>query len=231
LKRNDWIISQKWHDVLFIHHKISSELLQPLCPFPLDLYNGQAIISIVPFRMSGIRFPYLPAFPGLSSLWELNLRTYVEINGVKGVYFFTLDTDSLLGEFIARKFFHLPYNHSQILAKVTESSYNFTHQRGNYKLDLSASIGGKKGSSSFDLWATERYSLFTFDRDHIFEGRVHHRPWDLKEIEIKKLDDGFSTLLGDMSLGTPESVSYAQSLEVRFSPFKKIGNHVANTIF
>jgi uncharacterized protein YqjF (DUF2071 family) len=228
LKRNDWIISQKWHDVLFIHHKVPSEYLQAFCPFPLDLYNGQAIVSIVPFKMSGIRFPYLPTIPGLSELWELNLRTYVEINGIKGVYFFTLDTDSLLGEFIARKFFHLPYNHSQILAKVTDSSYEFSHQRGKYRLDLSAKIGGKKSSSTFDLWATERYSLFTLDKNTIYEGKVHHKPWELQHIELTSLDDKFSSLLGEMSLGTPESVSYAQRLDVRFSPFRKIGINDAN---
>ena len=223
MKKSGWIISQEWHDVLFIHHEIQKEVLEKLVPFPLDLFNGKAYVSIVPFRMEKIRFPYLPAVPGLSSLWELNLRTYVEVDGVNGIYFFTLDTDSLFGEFIARKFFHLPYNHAKLQAKVSNDSYYFEHQREKLSLKLNAKIRALRPSSTFDLWATERYSLFTFDQHFFYEGKVHHKPWKLQEAELIKMEDHFSSMLGESILGEAISVSYCQKLEVRFSPFKKVG--------
>jgi uncharacterized protein YqjF (DUF2071 family) len=223
LKAERWIISQEWHDVLFMHHQVSAESLSLHCPFPLDLYQGSAIVSIVPFRMKKIRFPYLPAIPGLSDLWELNLRTYVDVGGIKGVYFFTLDTDSLLGDFIARNFFHLPYQHAKIEAKLTEDHYYFKHQRGPWHLHLEAQMGHGIKSSGFDQWSTERYSLFTRDQNFIYEGRVHHRPWELQSAKILSLQDNFSSLLPEIKLTPDLNVTYCKKIEVRFSPFKKIG--------
>ncbi len=218
-----WVVSQEWHDVLFIHYEVPSDFLQELTPFPLDLYQGKAIVSVVPFQMKGIRFPCLPSVPGLSSLWELNLRTYVKVGNKRGVYFFTLDTDSLLGEFVAQKFFHLPYHYSQINAKVTTHTYEFAHRRDGLLLNIKAEIGHRKTSSEFDLWATERYSLFTQDHEFSYEGRVHHSPWELREVLNLKLNDRFTQMLGIDELGTPKSVSYSKELKVWFNKFEKIG--------
>ena len=223
MKAESWIISQEWHDVLFMHYQVSAESLALHCPFELDLYQGSAIVSIVPFRMKKIRFPYLPAIPGLSDLWELNLRTYVDVGGIKGVYFFTLDTDSLLGEFIARNFFHLPYQHARIDAKLVEDHYYFKHHRGPWHLELEAQMGPRIKSSGFDQWSTERYSLFTTDQEFIYEGRVHHRPWELQSAEVLSLQDNFSSLLPEIKLTPDLNVTYCKKIEVRFSPFKKIG--------
>ena len=223
MKNTGWIISQEWHDVLFMHHEVSAETLAPHCPFPLDLYQGKAIISIVPFRMRKIRFPYLPHVPGISDLWELNLRTYVNVGGIKGVYFFTLDTDSVLGEFIARKFFHLPYNFAHIEAKVTQEKYYFNHRRNQLRLELEAKMSQDLSNSDFDHWATERYSLFTLDKKFHYQGRVQHDPWKLQKAEIVSINDSFSDLLPNLNLSPLKSASYSRKINVRFSPFKKIG--------
>ncbi len=103
LQTTGWIIAQSWKNVFFIHYKIDPKLVEHLVPFKLDLYDGQAVISVVPFLMDGIRFPFMPLIPKVSRLWELNIRTYVEVNGKKGVYFFTLETDSRMGELVAKK--------------------------------------------------------------------------------------------------------------------------------
>ena len=221
LQTKGWIIEQKWKHVFFLHFKIDPAKIQQLVPFELDLHDGQAVISIVPFYMDGIRFPFLPSIPRVSNLWELNIRTYVKVNGIKGVYFFTLETDSKIAEFVAKIFFHLPYRHSQIDARVSEKEYLFSHKRKDLNFHLEASLSDMKHCSEFDLWATERYSLFTKHNGRIFQGIVQHPPWELKQVKINNMEDQFTKMVtGDLK--NLVGASYTEFLLVRFSPFKNI---------
>jgi hypothetical protein len=218
LQRSGWLMAQRWREVAFLHYEVSAVELQKKVPFPLDLYEGKAIVSIVPFIMEGIRFPYLPAIPGLSRLLELNLRTYVNVNGKRGVYFFTLDSNHLPGVLIARWFFALPYR----WVKLTfSSSTNYAFTAPN--LRLSGEVGPPRTSSAFDLWATERYALYTKRGDDTLIGVVEHEPWSLQDLSVVQLDDKFSSLLGaHLALKSCFATSYCKSLDVRFRPFRKI---------
>jgi uncharacterized protein YqjF (DUF2071 family) len=51
---------------------------------------------------------------------ELNLRTYVHDRaGVPGVWFYSLDANQWLAVKIARRFFHLPYEHARMRSTLT----------------------------------------------------------------------------------------------------------------
>jgi uncharacterized protein len=102
---------QNWGRLLFIHWPIPVELLRPMIPAQLsiDTFDGSAWIGVVPFTMWGIRASFLPAIPGTSAFNELNVRTYVHLNGVPGVWFFSLDAANRLAVWGARTFYHLPY--------------------------------------------------------------------------------------------------------------------------
>jgi hypothetical protein len=80
-------MKQIWHDLLFMHWPVDVATLRKIVPasLPLDTFEGQAWIGVVPFRMSGVRLRGTPAVPGLSAFPELNVRTYVSINGKPGV--------------------------------------------------------------------------------------------------------------------------------------------------
>jgi len=69
-----WVLSMRWHDLLFLHWPVRPELIRPLIPtaVELDTFDGWCWIGVVPFHMSGVRPRYVPipmAFP------ELNVRT------------------------------------------------------------------------------------------------------------------------------------------------------------
>src|SRR5436190_21397121 len=106
-----WIMWQRWHDLLFAHWPLPPEVLRPLVPsgLTLDTFSGQAWISVVPFRMTGIRPRWLPAPPGMSATPELNVRTYVTVDGKPGVYFFSLDAALYPAVVVARTMFRLNY--------------------------------------------------------------------------------------------------------------------------
>ncbi len=218
LQKNGWLMAQLWREVVFIHYEVSAEELQQKVPFPLDLFEGKAIVSIVPFIMEGIRFPFLPAIPGLSRLLELNLRTYVNVAGRRGVYFFTLDSNHLPGVLIARWFFALPYRWVKLVFS-SHTDYVFSSPT----LKLRAHRGAARTSTAFDLWATERYALFTKRGSATLRGVVEHVPWPLQDLKVLELTDEFSSLIGEeLKLKKILGTSYCPRLDVRFRPFQKI---------
>lgn len=221
LQTKSWMIQQIWKDLVFLHYEVDPKVLENLVPFKLDLYNGKAILSIVPFKMEGIRFPFLPAIPWISKLWELNIRTYVEVNGVKGVYFFTLETDSKIAELVAKKFFYLPYRYSNIKAALAGNNYQFQHKREGLNFKLTAKFQNERKASAFDLWATERYSLFTLHKNVIYRGVVQHEPWTHTDISICVMEDEFTKMVTTAPLKLVGS-SYSKELRVRFTPFQKV---------
>ena len=119
-----WIMTQRWCDLLFAHWPVPPEALARALPaaFVPDLFEGEAWIGVVPFRMEAVRLRGLPAVPGLSAFPELNVRTYVRRRdrpGVSGVYFFSLDARSGPAVAIARAWFGLPYFRAEMRCVAT----------------------------------------------------------------------------------------------------------------
>ena len=109
------VMFQQWRDLLFLHWEFSVAEIQRTLPEGLfvDTFEGKAYLGVVPFFMQNIRPRFLPAVPGLSNFMEMNLRTYVHDRaGVPGVWFYSLDANQPLAVAIARRLFHLPYEHA-----------------------------------------------------------------------------------------------------------------------
>ena len=104
-------MTQSWHDLLFAHWPIDPDALRSKVPanLPLDVFDGRASIGVIPFHMTNVGPRGIPSLPGLSAFPELNVRTYVTLNGKPGVYFFSLDAASTLAVIGARTIFRLPY--------------------------------------------------------------------------------------------------------------------------
>jgi uncharacterized protein YqjF (DUF2071 family) len=100
-----------WYDLLFAHWPLPPEAIEALIPpkLALDTFDGAAWLAIVPFGMRNVRPRCVPPIPGISSLLELNVRTYVTLGGKPGVWFFSLDANSRFAVRGARLSFHLPY--------------------------------------------------------------------------------------------------------------------------
>lgn len=105
------IMHRHWGSLLFMHWPVLADLLHSLIPEPLvaDTYDGLAWVGITPFTMWGVRPAFTPPLPSLSESHELNVRTYVHLNGVPGVWFFSLDANDAVAALGACVAFHLPY--------------------------------------------------------------------------------------------------------------------------
>ena len=224
-----WTIEQRWSQVLFVNWKVPSAELQELVPFPLDLHEGQAVLSLVPFFMDRVRFRGLPRIPFGSSLWEVNLRTYVIVNGVPGIYFFTLETPHQMANWTARKFFDLPYRNARVESAVSESEYRMEVRgvdSGNspYRLQLHASAEDELYSSDFQKWITERYHLYVLKNGATIRGDVIHEPWAVRRARVSRLKGGFSILRSFPDLDRLEPCFWANPMRVRFAPFRRVSD-------
>ena len=187
------VMHQDWGKLLFMHWRIDPSLIRPHVPAPLqiDTYGNSAWIAITPFTMSDIRAfpPFVPPVPGLDSMEELNVRTYVHYNGVPGVWFLSLDANSRALVLGARAFFHLPYYDAEISMqgkyKLKYRSKRLDDPPAAFKADWTVGKALPKSQpGSREFFLTERYLLYTEFEGELYRARIHHEPWQLYQAEL-----------------------------------------------
>jgi uncharacterized protein YqjF (DUF2071 family) len=226
------IMRQQWGKLLFMHWPIDEKLLRPLIPDQLniDAFDGSAWIGVVPFTMWGIRASFLPAIPGTSAFHELNVRTYVTLNGIPGVWFFSLDAANRLAVWAARKFYSLPYFNAQMSLDQTDKTIHYSSTRRDTRgapaeLKTTWAIGEslpQSSAGSIEYFLTERYCLYSERDANLYRAQIHHQPWPLQEAE---LTDVSSTMIESHGLPTPQGdplLHYAEELSVDIWPLKRI---------
>ena len=89
----------------------------------------QGLVGVVPFMLENLHARGLPGLPGAKTFPELNVRTYVTLNGKPGVYFFSLDAGSKLAVIGARTLFNLPYFEADMTVVQTPTGIGYTSRR------------------------------------------------------------------------------------------------------
>lgn len=184
-----WLYYQEWNEVLFLHYETSLEILQELVPdeLTIDTFNGKAYVSVVPFKMEKIRPRYLPSVKFVSNFGEINVRTYVEKDGKKGVYFLNIEAEKYISVFISKKLSGLPYEKSDI--KMEGTHYQSQNLEKEFYLNTQFSIGKDlNDKSELDLWLTERYCLYIENKKDLYRYEIHHKEWALQGVDLNQLD-------------------------------------------
>jgi uncharacterized protein YqjF (DUF2071 family) len=188
-----WLMTQSWHDLLFAHWPVGAALLRSRMPpgLPLDVYDGQAWVGVVPFRMTNVAPRFVPALPWVSEFAELNVRTYVTFDGKPGVYFFSLDAESSLAVAAARSLLHLPYFTAHMDVRSDRQRVDYTSRRVGDGAPAELVAGYEPVGSPFraepgtlDYFLTERYCLYNVDaRFRVYRLEIHHPPWTLQRAQ------------------------------------------------
>ena len=195
LPQSAWLMTQSWHHLLFAHWPVDAELLRAKLPagFTLDLYEGQAWLGVVPFRMTNVAPRFVPAIPFVSEFAELNVRTYVTVGGKPGVYFFSLDAESAMAVTAARSLLHLPYFTADMSVRRDGARIDYASRRTDSSAAPAAfaaqyqPVGAlfEAEPGSLDYFLTERYCLYNVDaRFRAYRLDIHHVPWKLQRAEV-----------------------------------------------
>jgi uncharacterized protein YqjF (DUF2071 family) len=229
------VMHQDWGKLLFMHWRINAGVLRPLIPgaLEIDTFDGSAWVAVTPFTMWDIRAlpPLLPPLPGLSRMHELNVRTYVHLNGVPGVWFFSLDANSSIAVLTARTFFHLPYFNAEMELDQQSRTIVYASRRTETnapaaRLEATWKIGEPLPESepgTLEFFLTERYCLYTAHKDNVYRARIAHAPWPLQRAELVAFN---STMLEAQGLPTPDHaplLHYAEAISVDIWMLEKQG--------
>ena len=197
-----WLQAQTWMNLLFAHWSVAPEALRRVMPPQLspDVRDGSAWIGVTPFRVEGFRMHGTPPVPWVSGFCELNVRTYVTVDGKPGIYFFSLDAARWPAVVAARRSYRLPYFHARMSMDVAGGEVQYTSERRSRDGPPAAFAGryratgppGGYPDGSLDRWFTERYCLYVVDsRGRILRADIHHPPWPLQpasaEIELNTM--------------------------------------------
>ena len=227
-------MTQKWHDLLFMHWPIDPGRISNLIPtgLELDTYDGCAWVGIVPFHMTGVRMRWTPPIPGASAFPELNVRTYVTAQDRPGVWFFSLDAANPLAVAAARRWFHLPYFRAQFsVAKASDGTIDYrcrrTH-RGAPSADLRLQYKAVEDvfhaqPGTIEYFVTERYCLYAHHNRRIFRCEINHQPWPLQpaDAQIK-----LNTMAAANAIALPNApplLHFARFQDVRVWPLSEVG--------
>jgi hypothetical protein len=183
-----------WSDVVFVHFEIDPAVFQPLIPFPLELRDGQAWVSLVAFTLRRMRIGFAEKatewlMRPVSEHGFLNLRTYVRCGSESGIYFMAEWLSNALPVPLGRPFFGLPYHFAKneyhhcedpIRGQVTEGSKQFRYHAAPQDDEPPAPCL----EGSLDEFLLERYTAFTHWHDFNRMFRVWHNPWAVKPLDL-----------------------------------------------
>jgi len=174
-----------WDRVFMLHYEVDPAALQPQVPFPLDLHDGRAYVSLVAFTLRDLRF--FAGGPALSTHGFLNVRTYVEGNGI---YFLAEYLTNPFCVFLGPRLYGLPYRRSRLdyRHRPEEGILEGRVEGGDGAFAYRGRISGGAATDSLDAFVLERYTAFTRRgrTDRLFH--VWHEPWRVAEVEAEVLD-------------------------------------------
>jgi hypothetical protein len=231
------LMRPQWHHLLFLHWAYDPAEVQKLMPdgLEVDTFEGQAYVGLVPFTMKNVRPHFVPNLGKLGESYEnfaeLNVRTYVTCQGVRGVWFFSLDAASSLAVLTARVWFHLPYFKARMrFSRAQNGDFRFFSRRlwppslpavcgANYRVTGEAKLAP---DGSLEQFLVERYVLYSRKNGDLFRGRVHHAPYHVQGVKIETLRQNCVEAAGfARPVGAPHAL-YSRGVDVEVFPLEHL---------
>lgn len=224
LPEGQWKYYQEWNNAIFFHWTIPIDILRKCVPdyLTIDTFANNCYVSLVAFTMQKIRPRFLPSVSFISDFDEINLRTYIDNDNKKGVYFLNIEAGKLLSTCIAKSFSGLPYEKAKI--KRTNKKYTSTNIKKGFHLDTEYQVKQElENKTELDKWLTERYCLYLDKDNEFYRYDIHHKEWEIRNIEIKQLNLNYK--VGDINLSDrqPNLTHYSDGVKVIAWRRQKIG--------
>jgi uncharacterized protein len=221
-----WVMVQRWHNLLFAHWRCAIAELRPLIPEPLqiDTCDGSAWIGVIPFYMSGVRMRGAPPLPTASKFEELNVRTYVTLDGRPGVWFFSLDAASSLAVIGARIGVALPYFRASMQMARSGEEIAYRSERWAFNGKRAAFVARYRpegepftpAPNTIDHFLTERYCLYSSAGKRIWRGDIVHPSWNLYRAKATIDRNSMIAAAGIRPLGAAPLLHFSEFQDARF---------------
>jgi len=195
----------RWDSLTFLHWPYAPAVVQDLLPAGLtvETYDDRAWVGLVPFVMHVSR-PREQARP-LFEFPETNVRTYVrDSNGLSGVWFFSLDADSLNAVVTARATYRVPYFWSEMTVESVGEVFSYTARRrwpgphdaaSQVEIEVAEQYRAEE-LDDFDHYLTARWTLFGTWGRRLLLARAEHPRWVLHRARVCEWRDDLVAATG-----------------------------------
>jgi len=222
------ILTATGRDVLFAHWPLDPTAVERRVPDALDVetFDGSAWVSVLALENRG--FGPGPARPPTwleRGVPQLNLRTYVALDGRSGVYFFSLDVCERLAAWVGRRTFGLPFHRASMRLTRRGEEVTFRSRRGGDPPAVFQARYRPRGETyraepeSIEAFCIERSRYFLPEGDGRSErvriGELDRKPWTLRPVDATVRRN---TLFDAAGLPTPASdpaVQYSPGFEMQ----------------
>jgi uncharacterized protein YqjF (DUF2071 family) len=184
-----------WAPAVFIHYAVDSDALQPLVPFPLDLHDGRAYVSVVAFVQHHLR-PKVGGRVGallsrpLANHPFCNVRTYVAVNGEPGIYFLAEWIPNRLAALLGPPLYGLPYRLGRLDYDIEDpADLSGTVRSATGTLHFRARRSFADVDDALSDFLVERYTAFTLRGRTPMRFRIDHEPWVTVPLDVDVEDD------------------------------------------
>jgi uncharacterized protein YqjF (DUF2071 family) len=83
-------------------------------------------------------------------------------------------------------------------------------------------VAGPARPGTLEHFLAERYILYAAANDHLYQGRVHHRPYPLQPAELLTLDESLVAAAGIRRPDIPPLVHFAGGVDVKVYAIRRI---------
>lgn len=222
----DAVLRQIWSRLLFLHWEVPRASVEARLPpgLQVDLWEGRALLGVVPFAMRRVVPRGFFPVPGISNFLELNVRTYVhDQSGTPGVWFFSLDANQPVAVEVARRWFCLNYQHA---AMSWQRRNGMVHYRCRRRGQLETAVyrypdgilGEPAQPGTLEFFLLERYYLYAWDgsRNRLVRGQVAHEPYRFQRLPVPERWSAMPAGWEGFALeGPPLHAAVAEDVSVR----------------
>lgn len=228
------LLRQTWLHLGFFHWEVEANRLRALLPpgLAVDTHQGRAYVGLVPFLVTGSRPVFTPPLPVISRFREVNVRTYVHLDGKDpGVWFFSLDATSVVSVLAARASYRLAYfpARARFEPPGPDRPARFASTRLGRGSPGCACEYRPEGPvaqappGTLEYFLVERYVLYASRGRSLLRARVHHRPYPLQPARATVEE----TLVAAAGISRPQAppvlAHYAEGVQVEIFGPERVG--------
>jgi len=225
---------QIWANIVWCHWPVDPAQVAAVLPAGLtpELFDGQAWVGLIPFSMERLRpvgpFGFVTRWLRSSDFGEVNVRTYVTgPDGQTGVWFCTLDADSVAAVAMANAAFGLPYRVAT--TNYTERDgvrrWRSARRRDGAHAALTvtaATESPRPAAPGLEAFLFERYALYTRWHGRILRGELSHEPWRVRPATLDECVHDTVDRAGFRVDGDPH-VFVGEPVNVTVYPMRTVG--------
>ncbi len=212
-----------WCGLTFLHFEVKAHLLGEVVPFPLDLHEGRAFVSLVSFTMRRFRLVGGGGFTSwltalLATQRFLNLRTYVRGPLGPGIFFMHEWLDHALAVRLGPSTFGLPYRRGRLSYQSDKDQVTgrvVADGAGGFFSGVPEETETIAARDSLDEFLQERYVAYTAAGLRPLAFRVWHEPWRCRRLALRSFTmDAFLQHLGQPWTASAEFVGASHAADV-----------------